>query len=317
MCLITTSTTTDFRNTFLATPGLLEDVYKSNPDGLGIMFASRGKVKVFKTLPKNAAEARAFLEAKLPSTECHVAIHWRWRTHGAIDLGQCHPYKVSGTTWLMHNGVLHTGNEADESKSDTWHFVKDYFDGLPDDTLHHNGYLRMVGEFIDNNRFAILSADGRLSVVNADQGIEHGGVWFSNTYAWTPALLIPDYGFRSRYQWPSQFDLTPDDEPEFDFDQATEDIDWFLQGCDPDGLATMFEDNPAEMAVLLRETYTIDKDPYVDFNDFSQAQAGILKAWLTASAADLAPVLREHPQLAAELLVFNCTVQPNYLTEQE
>ena len=307
MCLLTTSTASAFRTTFLATPHLLENVYQNNPDGLGIMFAKGGKVKVFKTLPKTAAEARAFLESKLPKNDTHVAIHWRWRTHGAINIDQCHPYKVSETAWLMHNGVLHTGNEDDDTKSDTWHFAKNYLAGLPDDTLHHDGFLKLIGDYIENNRFAILSADGRLSVVNTDQGIEHDGVWFSNTYAWEPSLLIPEYGFRKNYRWPETFDMT-DDGVEFDYEQATDDVEWFVGGTDPDGLASMFEENPDEMSVMLRELWTIEKFDYTDMNDLTHKRQQMLQTWLTGSAAELAGIMRDDPQSAAEVLIFHCVL---------
>ena len=314
MCLLTTSTASAFRTTFLATPGLLENVYKNNPDGIGIMFAQRGKVKVFKALPKTAAEAHAFLESKLPKNDTHVAIHWRWRTHGAINIDQCHPYKVSETAWLMHNGMLHTGNEDDDTKSDTWHFAKNYLAGLPDDTLHHAGFLNLIGDYIENNRFALLSADGRLSVVNTDQGIEHGGVWFSNTYAWEPSLLIPEYGFRKNYRWPDTFELTPD-EAEFDYEQADEDLEWFVNGCDPDGLATMFTTHPDEVAVMLRELWQIEKHEYTDMNDLTTKRQQMLATWLNGTAKDIAAMVQDDPQAAAEVLIFNCDLtntQPTY-----
>ena len=85
------------------------------------------------------------------------------------------------------------GNDNDVEKSDTWHFIHDYLRTLPTDALHDPGLARMLGEFIDNNRFAIMSADGRLTVVNRDQGVETHGIWFSNTYAWRPDTLMPAY----------------------------------------------------------------------------------------------------------------------------
>lgn len=32
-----------------------------------------------------------------------------------------------------------------------------------------------------------------MSHVNFEQGVEHDGMWFSNTYAWKPSALIPNY----------------------------------------------------------------------------------------------------------------------------
>lgn len=196
MCLLFTGPSNAVRNTFLNTPGLIEDVYLYNSDGFGFMYAVTNKgeqsLKVVKKLPKSAHEVRKMFEA-LPNDDRMVAGHARMRTHGDINLDNCHPYPINESSWLMHNGILSTGNKKDTSKSDTWHFIEDFLKEAQPDTLHDPAMVKLLGEFIDNNRFAIMSADGRLSVVNMHQGLEHGDVWFSNTYAWTPALLIPGY----------------------------------------------------------------------------------------------------------------------------
>ena len=106
-----------------------------------------------------------------------LAVHWRMKTHGHVDLTNCHPYDVvEGKVAMMHNGILHTGNSADPTKSDTWHFIKDFlaepaakFPGL----VHEKTFLEMCGEYIDSNRFVFMDDEGRLSIVNRDQGIEH------------------------------------------------------------------------------------------------------------------------------------------------
>jgi hypothetical protein len=68
------------------------------------------------------------------------------RTHGDIDLLNCHPYEILNRAehgldlWLMHNGVLATGNRADITKSDTWHYIQDYLKPMlasnPDFAFH-------------------------------------------------------------------------------------------------------------------------------------------------------------------------------------
>lgn len=207
MCLLITGASNSIREQLLQTPGLIGDIYNKNGDGLGIMYGTESGLHTYKCLPANANDFKQVIEL-LPNDDRDVAIHARWRTHGDIDLDNCHPYQVNDTTALMHNGILSTGNTADESKSDTWHFIKDYLSTVPDDVLHHAGFREMLGDFIGNNKFAIMSADGRLSVINKDQGISHDGVWYSNTYAWTPRLLIPghgSFGKSRRAKWTSNY----------------------------------------------------------------------------------------------------------------
>lgn len=201
MCLLITGKSNAVRAQLLHTEGLIDDIFFNNADGLGVMYVtSKQQVKVVKRLPLNAEAARQIVAA-LPNDDRMVAMHWRMRTHGDIDLENCHPYQINGASWMMHNGVLKTGNAKDKTKSDTWHFARDFLAEMSPDALHDPGVLYLLGKFIDNNRFAIMSADGRLSVVNEEQGIEHEDVWYSNTYAWSPEMLIPEYRVSSGYGW--------------------------------------------------------------------------------------------------------------------
>jgi hypothetical protein len=117
------------------------------------------------------------------------------RTHGDTDLTNCHPYEVLNmlehgiSLWLMHNGILSTGNKADTSKSDTWHYIKDYLRPM----LAHNpdyaftpAFQDIVGSHIgSSNKFVLMDNTGRQAVVNQTSGVYWAGLWLSNTYAWT------------------------------------------------------------------------------------------------------------------------------------
>lgn len=196
MCLIITGQSSKVRSTLLNTAGMLSEVYTSNPDGIGVMYSTTKGLKVTKVLPKNVNDANAFIK-KLPTDDREIAIHFRWTTHGDTDLINCHPYDVvKGYVAMMHNGVLHTGNAADKTKSDTWHFINDYLKDAVHDApnlVHTEGFLTLLADFIGDNRFVFMDGEGRISHVNYDQGIEHDGLWFSNTYAWKPSTLIPNY----------------------------------------------------------------------------------------------------------------------------
>ena len=204
MCLIITGKSSQVRATLLETKGMLKDIYTSNSDGIGYMYGTKDGLKVVKFLPKSMADAEACIK-RMPSDERDIAIHFRMTTHGDTDLTNCHPYDVvPGYVAMMHNGVLHTGNKPDESKSDTWHFIKDYL-ASPiaehPDMIFNDSFLTMVADFIANNRFVFMNGEGRMSHVNFDQGVEHDGMWFSNTYAWRPSALIPNYYMGASKGW--------------------------------------------------------------------------------------------------------------------
>jgi len=196
MCLIITGQSNKVRATLLNTVGLLDDIYGSNSDGVGFMYGTPDGLKVVKHLPKSVADARAAV-SRMPDDDREIAIHWRMTTHGDTDLINCHPYDViPGYVAMMHNGILHTGNAADKSKSDTWHFIKDFIASPVSeypDLVFNTSFLDMLGDHIGNNRFVFMNGEGRISHVNFDQGVEHDGMWFSNTYAWVPSRLIPSY----------------------------------------------------------------------------------------------------------------------------
>lgn len=200
MCLIIQGKSNLVRSTLLDTPGLIDDIFFSNRDGLGVMYHTTRGNKVAKSLPKSVTQAREFIQA-FPNDDRDLACHWRMRTHGDIDTDNCHPYKVEGSGWLMHNGVLSTGNSADESKSDTWHYCRDFLDGgVMEKVAHDEGFLALLADHIGSgNKFVMMTTDGRMSIAGYGRGIEVKGLWFSNTYAWSPEMLDPSLAPKTRY----------------------------------------------------------------------------------------------------------------------
>lgn len=164
------------------------DFYSSNPDGFGAIINNGRKVDVI----KRVGTLREIQQLYTKFVKGHDAIiHMRMRTHGDIDLTNCHPYQVIPGLWMSHNGILSTGNSADPSKSDTWHYIKDYLQPLlsrDPDLIHEPAFQTLIERHIGySNKFGFMSSDGRCVIINRDAGLEHEGVWYSNTYAWTPS----------------------------------------------------------------------------------------------------------------------------------
>ena len=165
---------------------LLNDFYSYNPDGFGAMYVENGSIVVIKTLGK-PAEINTLYRDTLKGREC--IIHYRMKTHGDIDLDNCHPYKVTDDLWMAHNGILSMGNPIDQRKSDTWHFIeyilKPAMLANPNIILDpdYQAYIeKMIGAA---NKFAFLHSSGEIVVLNYEAGVEHQGAWLSNTYAWS------------------------------------------------------------------------------------------------------------------------------------
>ena len=189
MCLLVTQSS----NSPILSDAWLEDFFDYNSDGVGVMFSNNGDLVIKKIIPKNAKEFIQFYRADIQGRDC--AFHLRMRTHGAIDLNNCHPYEVLNRAehgidlWLMHNGILSTGNKANEKMSDTWHYINDYLKpmlaGNPDFAFHP-AFKALVSDHIGgSNKFVLMDNEGRQVVINKDAGVYWGGLWLSNTYAWS------------------------------------------------------------------------------------------------------------------------------------
>ena len=165
----------------------IQDFFVHNSDGLGVMFVENGQVVVEKVLPKDAQAAYEFYTTHIKGRDC--ALHFRLKTHGLIDMENCHPYAIPDTnTWLMHNGILATGNAKDKTKSDTWWYARDYLQPLlttHQGIIHTEAFQEMLGSHIGSgNRFIIMSPEGT-AIINKHHGVEYKGAWMSNTYAWS------------------------------------------------------------------------------------------------------------------------------------
>ena len=180
----------------------LEDFYSSNADGVGIMRSVDGELLIEKILPKNAQEFVEFYNNHIDGYDC--AFHLRMKTHGNIDMENCHPYEVFNSAehgldvWLMHNGILGTGNAGDVTKSDTWHYIRDYLRPMLANNLDFaftDAFAEIVGDHIGaSNKFVIMDSTGRVQTVNQTSGVYWGGRWLSNTYAWASPTGVPkDY----------------------------------------------------------------------------------------------------------------------------
>jgi len=202
MCIIITGTAYNLRSVLLNTPGLIGSIYEQNPHGLGLMYYDPVQqcAVARKTLPESVEQAWRFLEECLPSAgKFQVAVHARLTTHGNTDLDNCHPYPI-GNGWLMHNGILRTGNAADKNRSDTWHYIKDYLGNQGNLLLTRHGRRLVGGHIGSGNRFVYLGPQGKMVTINKYTGVEYQKLWFSNTYAWDVQLLDPTWGKPARWQ---------------------------------------------------------------------------------------------------------------------
>jgi hypothetical protein len=196
----------------------LKDFYSYNADGIGVMRSKNNQLIIEKILPKDADDFINFYEKHIFGFDC--AFHLRMKTHGNIDLINCHPYEILNKAdhgidlWLMHNGILHTDNKADITKSDTWHYIKNYL--MPmlaknPDYAFTESFNEIISDHIgSSNKFVLMDNLGRQTVINQDQGVYWAGLWLSNTYAWSASNTATETAENNLTLWESQILENPD-----------------------------------------------------------------------------------------------------------
>lgn len=182
---------------------ILAYAYNKNPDGIGIMSING----IEKYMGKKALKrARRYIETYLVPDNTPYAVHFRWATHGNVQMSNTHPYEApTGNHWVMHNGIISlTTAESTAEESDTAVFVRKYMTDVPgfDEIEYFNKLARTIGY---GNKLCIMDSNGKFMLVNDDAGTWIDGIWFSNTYS-LPANKIPHkeyaYGGTSDfYNW--------------------------------------------------------------------------------------------------------------------
>lgn len=196
---------------------ILESGLRRNPDGWGIVYRSAGQVVAlhgcYVSTRKSRKMLRRALRDQVGPRECLV--HLRMATHGKVSLENTHPFRVrmagSDDVWLMHNGVLSGyGKSGAEGESDTRDFLVRIIEPLTTEfgaaVLENPAIQALLADHIGDNRLAFMDAERGVLIVNRGQGVEHGGCWLSNTYAWDApwSLMAPPASWRGH--WPLDWD---------------------------------------------------------------------------------------------------------------
>ncbi len=152
----------------------LEEGFKSNPHGAGIAYAKHGRL----TIEKGFFTIGELLATWKEVEHLDALIHFRWATTARIDTKNCHPWKVSNRTAMIHNGILPF--RSTDSISDTGCFVIDEI--RPNlGRLNDDAYRAMLGEMIGaGNKLAFINHRGTFKFVNEAQGHWEDGIWYSN-----------------------------------------------------------------------------------------------------------------------------------------
>jgi hypothetical protein len=227
---------------------------------------------------------------------------------------------------MMHNGVLNwVDDRSDKTKSDTWHFIDQYIQPMLErapDLFMVPAFAEMLGELIGNsNRLVFMDNLGQMQIVNQDTGIEHNGLWFSNTYAWSPDLLIPGYKGKTTkwvYSRHDEDDLVGYGTTTTSKESQTtiaQDIDEALEESDPQFLAECLRDYPVSSLKYLFENYAFD--PYFDAATLSTDDAAVVQALAAGDQKKLYDMISKSMEARTNAAMAMCWYGQWVLLDQE
>lgn len=162
---------------------LLRSASQYNPHGYGLMaFTGPQKINVVKSQSCHFDDLRRAY-AHFAKHEC--VIHLRLRTRGHINASNTHPFRITPSIYMAHNGTLDI-NCRIPGRSDSWHMANDLLSPLlrhNPQLIHHKTFQHfMVKKIGPNNRMVFMDADQQKTIIiNRSLGIEYRGVWLSNT----------------------------------------------------------------------------------------------------------------------------------------
>lgn len=175
----------------------LESACKVNADGMGLLAFDRGKLELRKHFEPKGNDpdtlARFFEDTK----DLHVYAHLRFRTKGATDKDNVHPFGVLKTKkhgmdlQFMHNGTL--SDYGTDSICDSKDFTKKLLTPLcekllkavgPEEVTLDPTLLAILEKYAGRGSvFLLADSLGNHQIVNYTVGKEFDGWWASNEYS--------------------------------------------------------------------------------------------------------------------------------------
>ena len=231
----------------------LDATFGHNADGLGIAIVpAQGKIEVAKYLPKNALTSREVYReacAQLNPGD-HIVAHWRFATHGKVNLANVHPFYVPDSDAVIaHNGVIHGYGSA--TKSDTRDWIDTELVAL---VREH----KIEPKDYAGSRLAVMwpgygETTGYVEMLGGWETLRTG-LWVSNTYSLEPVKT------RTWKEWSGNYFDRDDRQDDTGIGLAVDYVQnilesaqmWMEMGEDPDVVIEAMHEGDPEIEVELQ-----------------------------------------------------------------
>jgi len=158
---------------------VLKNCFENNSDGAGFAYVDGDKIKI----RKGFFTLKDFKEAYEDHKSKQLLLHFRIRTHGDVNVHNCHPFFVTPTLAMIHNGVITGFGSA--SKSDTLDFIEKIIRpavvSYGNSIVEHPSFQELVENMIGWSKLMFLNADNKkITIYNEGSCNESSSVIFSN-----------------------------------------------------------------------------------------------------------------------------------------
>ena len=172
----------------------IKNCWANNPDGGGFVYASAGKLHVYKNLSSVRKYIKAYRDAKA-ANNVDFLLHFRIGTSGKTDRRNCHPFMVGRNLAFAHNGVLDIQTHKDaKGRNDTRIFRDEVLRKLPENWQYNAGIMNALSLATAGSKMAFISAAGKVSFLHKNKGHVLDGVWYSNeTYKSAQVRYVRNY----------------------------------------------------------------------------------------------------------------------------
>lgn len=186
-----------------------------NSDGIGCMYVDEGRVRVARKLGTDEEQLRLYKQ--FTKINKPFAVHFRFSTHGAKDILNCHPFQIldyknhGRDLYLMHNGVISSIDMNSKGMSDTYNYCEHYLKPLlavNPELLYNEAFRKIVEGHIGTGSKLLFmdSANGTVEIYNKRMGTDKpNGLWLSNTYSIEAPYVAPKrttpYNYYNNYNY--------------------------------------------------------------------------------------------------------------------
>lgn len=167
----------------------------NNPDGFAIAWNNKGKIMTKRTLDQKEFIKTYSLISKLDPKETGVIIHARIKTHGSINLSNCHCWQDENFAFA-HNGILSIHAVNDMTDSET--FFRTIFSPL----YIFGGWqyaIPAIQAIIGSSKFAFIDKDG--NITKFGDYIKNNGCLYSNNSYARRESFTPKYPMYNKYPY--------------------------------------------------------------------------------------------------------------------